>query len=109
MKFSTDCMSVNSTPFRYSRGCWWGFCLRMDLKKGEQADRMSLCAWICLDPQLRVQSKKSFSSLISLKATLMLLSKSFQRRQNFSLELILKLFNCLFFVFFFSCRSESSK
>ena len=49
-------------------------------------DRMSLCAWICLEPQLRVQSSRSFSSLISLKATLMLLSKSFQRRQNFSLD-----------------------
>jgi hypothetical protein len=58
----------------------------MDLKKGEQADKMSLCAWICLEPQLRVQSKKSFSSLISLKATLMLLSKSFQRKQNFSVD-----------------------
>ena len=30
----------------------------MDSKKGEQADKMSLFAWIWLDPQLRVQSKK---------------------------------------------------
>jgi len=58
----------------------------MDLKKGEQADKINLCAWICREPQLRVQSKKSFSSLISLKATLMLLSKSFHRKQNFSVD-----------------------
>merc|ERR1719309_81779 len=94
MKLSTACRSLKSTPFKYRRGCWCEFCFKTVRKKGEQADRISLCAWICLEPQLRVQSKKSFSSLISLKATLMLLSKSFQRRQNFSLELIAALRYC---------------
>ena len=57
----------------------------LHLKNGLQADRMTLCACIWSSSQARVMSKKSLSSRSSRKETLMLDSKSFQRRQNFSL------------------------
>ena len=52
---------------------------------------MSLCACMCWwpGPTDKVTSKKSFSSRSSLKATEMLDSKSFHRRQNFSEVVIL--------------------
>merc|ERR1719495_2497897 len=88
MKFRTEVRSVNLTPFRYRRGleCWWR--LRIVLKKDEQAERITLCAWICSLSHARVTSKKSLSSLISRKAELMFVSKSFHRRQNFSVLIV---------------------
>ena len=80
--------SVNFTPFRYSNGCWWTFRLKMFRKNGEHALRITLCACICSFSHAMVTSKKSLSSRNSRKAQLMLDSKSFHRRQNFS-ELIL--------------------
>ena len=44
-------------------------------------------ACTCCSSQARVTSKKSLSSLSSRKATLMFVSKSFHRRQNFSLAI----------------------
>merc|ERR1719361_2873735 len=43
MKLRTDWRSVNLTPFRYRRGWAWGLRLSTPLKKGEQAERMTLC------------------------------------------------------------------
>merc|ERR1719447_884638 len=84
MKLRTAVRSLNFTPFRYKRGWAWGLRLSTPLKKGEQAERMTLWAWICSSSQDRVTSKKSLSSLNSRKAVEMLDSKSFHRRQNFS-------------------------
>ena len=80
----TDSRWVSFTPFTYNRGCWWGFLRRILWKKELQADSITLWAWICSSSHARVTSKKSLSSRSSLKALLMLCSKSFQRRQNFS-------------------------
>ena len=61
----------------------------MFLKYPEQAERMSLWAWICLSPQLRVQSNRFSSSLKSLKDPMMFRLKSFHFRQNFSSESVI--------------------
>ena len=84
MKFSTASTSSYLMPFRYRRGWLCGFLLRTALKKGEQAERMTLWASSWFPSQANVTSKKSLSSLSSLKAVLTLLSNSFHLRQNFS-------------------------
>ena len=84
IKFKTAKRSVCLTFLMYKSGwaCWFFF--RIPLKNGEQAARITLWACTCSSSQARVTSKKSLSSLSSRKATLMLLSKSFHRRQNLS-------------------------
>merc|ERR1719222_848938 len=77
-------MSVDFTPFRERGGWLCGFLRSTVRKNGEQAERITLCACTCSSSQVNVTSKKSLSSLNSRKAQLMLLSKSFHRRQNFS-------------------------
>ena len=57
-------------------------------KKGLQADKITLWACIWSSSQASVTSKKSLSSRSSLNAPLMLVSKSFHRRQNFSVVML---------------------
>ena len=114
MKLSKETRSEYLTFFRYSRGwlCLWRWkrvlkfyqnvsfkChVSLDqrtksdnfsdndthLKKGEHAARISLWAWISSSSTAIVTSNKSLSSLSSLKASLMFLSKSFHCKQKLS-------------------------
>ena len=84
IKFSIASTSSYFMPFRYRSGWECGFLLRTDLKKGLQAERITLWASTCLPSQANVTSKKSLSSLSSLKAVLTLLLNSFHLRQKFS-------------------------
>lgn len=73
----------------YGLGCLLALvcCLKVLLKKFEQADKMTLCACRVLDPesvQARVTSKKSLSVRSSLKAPETFSAKSFHRRQKLS-------------------------
>ena len=63
------------------------------LENGLQALRITLCACSCSSSQAMVMSKNSLSSLMSLKAELIFLSKSFQRRQNFSEDIVQQSFH----------------
>ena len=84
IKFRTASTSSYFMPFRYRSGWLCGFLLRTPLKNGEHAERITLCASSWFPSQANVTSKKSLSSLSSLKAVLTLVSNSFHFKQNFS-------------------------
>ena len=89
MKSRTETSWAFFTPFRYNRGCSWMILCNTLLKKEEQAERITLCAWSCPSSKARVTSKKLSSPRRSRKAVLIWDSKSFHWIQNFSLETIL--------------------
>ena len=88
MKFKTAKRSVCLTFRMYNSGwaCW--FFLRTPLKNGEHAARITLWACTCWSSHASVTSKKSLSSLSSLNATLMFVSKSFHRKQNLESDIL---------------------